>query len=121
MSFPTIKRNVYMKGTGRSHSTEFNTFTLEELIRDSKIMINEEVYISHINLTQEGKILWDSTSDKPHKHLQFPTLFPARTEGKFTAMGKCEGKEIRTSHIVKIDVEVGYIETLNTIYWFSHQ
>lgn len=121
MTHPTIRRTVYMKGTGRSHSTEFNAFTLAQLIEDSKMMMEQEVAISHINLIQENKIMWDSISDKPHKHLQFPTLFPARTEGKFTAMGKCEGKEIRTSRIVKIDVEAGYIETMNSIYWFNPQ
>lgn len=53
---------------------------------------------------------------KPTKQIQFPTIFPARTPNKFFAMGVVDGKEVRTSHIVKFDVEAGIIETLNTNY-----
>lgn len=58
----------------------------------------------------------DSNVVKPVKAIQFPTIFPARTPGKFFAMGVVEGTEIRSSHIVNIDIATGRIETLNTIY-----
>ena len=92
------------------------------LVRDNVVKLSVE--------SLEGFLIWEGETEgevptdpvepvevvKPVKPIQFPTIFPARTPGKFFAMGVCEGTEIRTSHIVNFDIATGRIETLNTIY-----
>ena len=55
--------------------------------------------------------------NKPRHKINAPMIVPASTPGKFIAWGLDENDEqIRTSHIVKIDIEAGTIETQNSIY-----
>jgi hypothetical protein len=61
-------------------------------------------------------IVWDSSA-KPHHKINAPMIVPANTPGKYVAWGHKEnGEQIRTSHIVKIDIEAGTIETKNSVY-----
>ncbi|MCY1456523.1 hypothetical protein D9M71_737460 [compost metagenome] len=59
-----------------------------------------------------------------HQIISAETLWPDRPQcvGKFVAIGRCQEaiepdvQGIRTSLLVKVDLEAGYIETLNSIY-----
>ena len=54
---------------------------------------------------------------KPRHKINAPMIVPANTPGKFVAWGHKEnGEQIRTSHIIRIDIEAGTIETQNSIY-----
>lgn len=55
--------------------------------------------------------------EKGKQRISQATIMPSNTPGCFVAWGRNEGgKQIRTSRIVKIDIEAGTIETLNSIY-----
>lgn len=54
---------------------------------------------------------------KPIKLISQVFLLPSRTRvGRMVACGICEGKEIRTSLIERIDWVAGEIETMNALY-----
>lgn len=59
---------------------------------------------------------------KPRYKINQPTIVPGNTPGNFVAYGYRvlgddeENESIRTSKIIKIDIEAGTIETLNSIY-----
>lgn len=111
--------------------------SLEDAIEHCKatVKLNPEYprVVLHEGVTSDTPIVWDSkpARKKPEYKMLTPQIFPATSfrnipehEGKFVAMGymltsdgDLHDNKTRTSLLVKIDIEAGYIETLNSIYW----
>ena len=116
-----------------SQTENIECVQLSQLVQLCKDKLIKDELILSIEILYKGKVLWDSSAEpvknvydlfivdspkpKPRYKINAPMITPASTSGKYIAWGHKEnGEQIRTSHIVKIDIEAGTIETLNSIY-----
>lgn len=115
---------------------------LTAMIRIARSEMNKNANIKFATIADPitDMVLWDSRTAKPEEvkhtkpehYMLDPMILPAETiwptkenvKGKFVAsghlrdeLGKVSEEEARTSLLVSMNVEQGYIETLNSIYW----